>query len=114
MDETRSTHLTPEIVSFGRLTALDLSGEVASEATGIRTCLRESGGRMSPRGLLIVAAARPEGQELIVTDVDFDTEGVDDPHCPELWTRFVPLILSERVVISDRFHPTRPLSKEQY
>ena len=31
---------------------------------------------MSPRDLMIAATARSEGKELVVSDADFDTEGL--------------------------------------
>nr|WP_236639660.1 PIN domain-containing protein [Salinigranum halophilum] len=62
--------------NFGRVTALDFSEEVAFEAARIQNRLFESGKPLSPRDLMIVATARSEGKELVVSDADFDTEGL--------------------------------------
>jgi hypothetical protein len=62
--------------NFGRVTALDFSEEVAFEAARMQNRLLESGTPMSPRDLMIAATARSEGKELVVSDADFDTEGL--------------------------------------
>jgi predicted nucleic acid-binding protein len=62
--------------NFGRVTALDFSEEVALEAARMQTRLLESGNPMPPRDLMIAATARSEGKELVVSDADFDTEGL--------------------------------------
>ena len=62
--------------NFGRITALDCSEEVAFEAARMQTHLLESGNPMSPRDLVIAATARSEAKELVVSDADFDIEGV--------------------------------------
>ncbi|KAB1187863.1 MULTISPECIES: type II toxin-antitoxin system VapC family toxin [Haloferax] len=62
--------------NFGRVTALDFSEEVAFEAARMQNRLLESGNPMSPRDLMIAATARSEGKELVVSDADFDTEGL--------------------------------------
>lgn len=62
--------------NFGRVTALDFSEEVAFEAARMQNRLLESGDPMSPRDLMIAATARSEGKELVVSDADFDTEGL--------------------------------------
>jgi hypothetical protein len=62
--------------NFGRVTALDFSEEVAFEAARMQNRLLESGTPMSPRNLMIAATARSEGKELVVSDADFDTEGL--------------------------------------
>ncbi|REA03878.1 VapC toxin family PIN domain ribonuclease [Haloferax sp. Atlit-6N] len=62
--------------NFGRVTALDFSEAVAFEAARMQNRLLESGDSMSPRDLMIAAMARSEGKELVVSDADFDTEGI--------------------------------------
>ncbi|KTG29052.1 type II toxin-antitoxin system VapC family toxin [Haloferax profundi] len=62
--------------NFGRVTALDFSEEVAFEAARMQNRLLESGTPMSPRDLMIAATARSEGKKLVVSDADFDTEGL--------------------------------------
>ncbi|WP_458210914.1 PIN domain-containing protein [Haladaptatus sp. NG-SE-30] len=62
--------------NFGRVTALDFSEEAAFEAARMQNRLLESGTPMSPRDLTIAATARSDGKELVVSDADFDTEGL--------------------------------------
>jgi hypothetical protein len=62
--------------NFGRVTALDFSEEIAFEAARMRDRLLDSGNPLSPRDLMIAATARSEGKELVVSDADFDTEGL--------------------------------------
>lgn len=62
--------------NFGRVTAVDVSEEVAFEAARMQNRLLESGTPMSPRDLMIAATARSEGMELVVSDTDFDTDGL--------------------------------------
>ena len=64
--------------NFGRVTGLDFSEEVAFEAARMQNRLLESGTPMSPRDVMIAATARSEGTELVVSDADFDTEGLRD------------------------------------
>lgn len=62
--------------NFGRVAAVDFSEEVAFEAARMQSRLLESGTPMSPRDLMIAATARSEGKELVVSDTDFDTDGL--------------------------------------
>lgn len=62
--------------NFGRVAALDFSEEVAFEAARMQNHLLESGDPMSPRDIMIAATARSEGKELVVSDGDFDTDGL--------------------------------------
>jgi hypothetical protein len=62
--------------NVGRVTALDFSEEIALEAARMQNRLLESGNPLSPRDLMIAATARSEGRELVVSDADFDTEGL--------------------------------------
>jgi hypothetical protein len=66
--------------NFGRVTALDFFEEVAFKAAWVQNRLLEAGNPMSPRGLMIAATARFEGQELVVSDADFDTAGLRELH----------------------------------
>lgn len=62
--------------NFGRVTALAFSEDIAFEAARMQNRLLESGDPMSPRDLMIAATARSEGTELVVSNGDFDTEGL--------------------------------------
>ena len=62
--------------NFGRVGTVDFSEEVAFEAARMQIRLLESGTPMSPRDLMIAATARSEGTELVVSDTDFDTDGL--------------------------------------
>ncbi|MBV0925220.1 type II toxin-antitoxin system VapC family toxin [Halomicroarcula limicola] len=62
--------------NFGRVAALDFSEEVAFEAARMQARLLESGDPLSPRDLMIAATARSEGKELVISDADFDTDGL--------------------------------------
>jgi predicted nucleic acid-binding protein len=59
---------------FGRVRAIDFSEDLALEAAGLQTRLLEDGAPMSPRDLLVAATARSVGDELAVSDADFDTD----------------------------------------
>jgi hypothetical protein len=62
--------------NFGRVTALDFSEGVAFEAARMQNRLLDAGNPLSPRDVIIAATARSEGRELVVSDADFDTEGL--------------------------------------
>jgi hypothetical protein len=66
---------------FGGVRALDLNEQIALEAARMHDKLMDDGERMAARDLLIAAAARSTGDELIVSDSDFEigllTEMVD-------------------------------------
>lgn len=62
--------------NFGRVAAVDVSEEVAFEAARMESHLLDAGTPMSPRDLMIAATARSEGKELVVSDTDFDTDGL--------------------------------------
>jgi predicted nucleic acid-binding protein len=68
--------LTEARENFGRVAAVDFSEEVAYEAARMQSRLLESGTPMSPRDLMVAATARSEGKELVVSDTDFDTDGL--------------------------------------
>ena len=73
---TGETDLIGARENFGRVTALDFSEEVAFEAARMQNRLLESGNPLSTRDLMIAATARSEGKELVVSDADFDTDGL--------------------------------------
>ncbi len=58
---------------FGGVRALDLDEQIALEAARMQDTLMDDGDRMAVRDLLIAATARSTGDELIVTDRDFET-----------------------------------------
>lgn len=58
---------------FGGVRALDLNEQIALEAARIQDKLMDDGERMAARDLLIAATARSTGDELIVSDSDFET-----------------------------------------
>jgi hypothetical protein len=62
--------------AFGRVTAVDFTEELATEAARMQRRLLESGAPMGPRDLFVAAAARSTGHELVVSDSDFDTDGL--------------------------------------
>jgi hypothetical protein len=66
---------------FGGVRALDLNEQIALEAARMHDKLMDDGERTAARDLLIAAAARSTGDELIVSDSDFEigllTEMVD-------------------------------------
>lgn len=70
------TDLVEARENFGRVAALDFSEEIGFEAARMQNRLLESGDPMSPRDLMIAATARSEGTELVVSDADFDTDGL--------------------------------------
>ena len=61
---------------FGRVTAIDFSEDIALEAARLQSRLVENGEPMSPRDLFVAATARSVGDELVVSDADFDTDGL--------------------------------------
>ncbi|WP_152042703.1 PIN domain-containing protein [Salinigranum salinum] len=58
---------------FGGVRALDLNEQIALEAARMQDKLMDDGERMAVRDLLIAATARSTGDELIVSDSDFET-----------------------------------------
>jgi hypothetical protein len=72
------TDLVGARANFGRVAALDFSEEEAFEAARMQSRLLESGDPLSPRDLMIAATARSEGRELVVSDADFDVEGLQE------------------------------------
>lgn len=73
---TGETDLLGARANFGRVTVLEFSAETAFEAARMQNRLLESGDPLSPRDLMIAATARSEGQELVVSDADFETDGL--------------------------------------
>jgi predicted nucleic acid-binding protein len=64
--------------NFGRVTALDFTEDVAFEAARMQDRLLEAGSPLSPRDLMVAATARADGRELVVSDADFDTDGLHE------------------------------------
>ncbi|WP_101294460.1 PIN domain-containing protein [Halegenticoccus soli] len=58
---------------FGGVRALDLNEQIALEAARMQDRLMDDGERMAARDLLIAATARSTGDELVVSDSDFET-----------------------------------------
>ena len=73
---TGDSDLIEARVNFGRVAAVDFSEEIVFEAARMQSRLLESGTPMSPRDLMIAATARSEGKELVVSDTNFDTDGL--------------------------------------
>jgi len=63
---------------FGGVQALDLNEQVALEACRMQDRLMDDGERMAARDLLIAATARSTGDELIVSDRDFETQHLSE------------------------------------
>lgn len=59
---------------FGGVRALDLNEQLALEAARMQDKLMNDGERMAARDLLIAATARSTGDELVVSDGDFETD----------------------------------------
>jgi predicted nucleic acid-binding protein len=72
------TDLVGARANFGRVAVLDFSEEEVFEAARMQTRLLESGDPLSPRDLMIAATARSEGEELVVSDADFDVAGLQE------------------------------------
>jgi len=58
---------------FGGVRSLDLNEQIALEAARMQDGLMDGGERMAARDLLVAATARSTGDELIVSDGDFET-----------------------------------------
>ena len=58
---------------FGGVRALDLNEQITLGAARMQDKLMDDGERMAARDLLIAATARSTGDELIVSDSDFET-----------------------------------------
>jgi predicted nucleic acid-binding protein len=58
------------------VTAVGFSEDLALEAARLQSRLLENGATMSPRDLFVAATARSMGDELVVSDADFDTDGL--------------------------------------
>lgn len=58
---------------FGGVRALELNEQIALEAARIQDGLMGDGERMAARDLLVAATAKSTGDELVVSDSDFET-----------------------------------------
>ncbi|GGL36365.1 hypothetical protein GCM10009037_19940 [Halarchaeum grantii] len=63
---------------FGGVRSLDLTEQIALEAGRMQDQLMDNGERVAARDLLIAATARSTGDELIVSDGDFETQLLTD------------------------------------
>jgi len=63
---------------FGGVRALDLNEQIALEAARMQDILMDDGERMAARDLLIAATARSTGDELVVSDSDFETGSLSE------------------------------------
>lgn len=63
---------------FGSVKAIDFNETIAIEAAHIQDKLGESGETVSARDLMIAATARSTGDELVVTDADFQTTVLEE------------------------------------
>jgi predicted nucleic acid-binding protein len=59
---------------FGGVRSLDLNEQIALEAARMQDELLNDGERMAARDLLVAATARSTGDELVVSDTDFETD----------------------------------------
>jgi hypothetical protein len=58
---------------FAGVQAIEFNERIALEAGRIQDQLMSAGERMSPQDLIVAATARSTGDELVVTDDDFET-----------------------------------------
>lgn len=58
---------------FGGVHSIELTEELARAAARLQDELLSAGTRMAPRDVLIAASAQSRGDELVVTDADFQT-----------------------------------------
>lgn len=63
---------------FGRVDTIPFTEDVAIEAARLQAALLETGAAMSPRDCFVAATARSAGEPLVVSDSDFDTDGLRD------------------------------------
>lgn len=63
---------------FGGVRSIDLTEELTHEAARLQDLLLDDGKRMAARDVLIAATARSTGDELVVTDADFETDALEE------------------------------------
>ncbi|MFD1585867.1 PIN domain-containing protein [Halorientalis brevis] len=63
---------------FGGVQTLDFTEQIALEAARLQDEMMNDGIRLSTGDALIAATARSTGDELVVTDADFETEHLQD------------------------------------
>lgn len=63
---------------FGGVRSLELNDQIAIEAGRMQDRLMDDGERMGARDLMIAATARSTGDELVVSDSDFETQLLTD------------------------------------
>lgn len=71
-----SSDLQAERSRFDWVQSIGLNEPIAIEAARLQHELKRTGTLMSPRDVLIAASAHSAGDELVVADSDFDTEGL--------------------------------------
>jgi predicted nucleic acid-binding protein len=64
--------------SFGRVQSLDFNERIALEAGRLQSELHEQGETLAPRDMMVAATARTTGDELVVADSDFETDGLQN------------------------------------
>ena len=74
---TGSTDIGAERQRFGGVRAIELTGDLAVEATRLQDELLADGVRMAARDCLIAATARSTGDHLVVADADFQTDALE-------------------------------------
>jgi len=74
---TGSTDIGAERQRFGGVRAIELTGDLAVEATRLQDELLADGVRMAARDCLIAATARSTGDQLVVADADFQTDALE-------------------------------------
>lgn len=73
-----STNVHETREDFGRVSALDFNESIAIEAVQLQQRLQENGTTMPARDLFVAATARSTGDELVVSDSDFETDPLRD------------------------------------
>lgn len=63
---------------FSGVRAIDFDEQIALEAGRIQDRLLDDGTRLAPRDLIVAATARSTGDELVVTDDDFELRGLTE------------------------------------
>lgn len=62
---------------FGGVRSIDLTEELTQEAARLQDALLDDGERLAARDVMIAATARSTGDELVVTDADFETDALE-------------------------------------
>jgi len=70
------TNLHQRRQDFGRVEALEFNEVIAIEAVRLQGELLEIGEPLAPRDMMVAASARSTGDELVVSDADFETDAL--------------------------------------